>query len=60
MDATHLQKFLSDAARRATRSEIRELLKLIAKPEGPPRLIKGRAPPHPAGQSLVGQPAVGQ
>jgi len=33
MDATHLQKFLSDAARRATRSEIRELLKLIAKPD---------------------------
>jgi 2-aminoadipate transaminase len=33
MDATYLQKFLSDAARRATRSEIRELLKLIAKPD---------------------------
>lgn len=33
MDATHLQQFLSDAARRATRSEIRELLKLIANPD---------------------------
>jgi 2-aminoadipate transaminase len=33
MDATYLQNFLSDAARRATRSEIRELLKLIAQPD---------------------------
>lgn len=33
MDATHLQRFLSDAARRATRNEIRELLKLIARPD---------------------------
>ena len=33
MDATRLQKFLSDSARTATRNEIRELLKLIAKPD---------------------------
>lgn len=33
MDATRLQKFLSDSARSATRNEIRELLKLIAKPD---------------------------
>jgi len=33
MDATYLQRFLSDSARNAKRSEIRELLKLIAKPE---------------------------
>ena len=33
MDATYLQRFLSDSARKATRSEIRELLKLIAQPD---------------------------
>ena len=33
MDAAHLQRFLSDASRQATRNEIRELLKLIARPE---------------------------
>jgi 2-aminoadipate transaminase len=33
MDANHVQQFLSDAARKAKRSEIRELLKLIARPE---------------------------
>ena len=33
MDATYLQRFLSDSARGATRSEIRELLKVIARPE---------------------------
>lgn len=33
MDATRLQKFLSDSARAATRNEIRELLKLIARPD---------------------------
>lgn len=33
MNATYLQQFLSDSARKAKRSEIRELLKLIAKPE---------------------------
>lgn len=33
MDATYLQRFLSDSARRATRNEIRELLKLIARPD---------------------------
>lgn len=33
MDATRLQRFLSDSARRATRNEIRELLKLIAQPD---------------------------
>lgn len=33
MDATYLQRFLSDSARGATRSEIRELLKIIARPE---------------------------
>jgi 2-aminoadipate transaminase len=33
MDASHLQGFLSDAARRATRNEIRELLKLISRPD---------------------------
>lgn len=33
MDATHLQRFLSDSARRATRNEIRELLKVIAQPD---------------------------
>ena len=33
MDATRLQKFLSDSARTATRNEIRELLKLIARPD---------------------------
>jgi 2-aminoadipate transaminase len=33
MDAAHLQRFLSDSSRQATRSEIRELLKLIARPE---------------------------
>ena len=33
MSPTYLQKFLSDSARKAKRSEIRELLKLIAKPE---------------------------
>ncbi len=33
IDPTYLQTFLSDAARKATRSEIRELLKLIARPE---------------------------
>ncbi|MBN1825696.1 MAG: PLP-dependent aminotransferase family protein [Candidatus Eisenbacteria bacterium] len=33
MDDTYLQRFLSDSARRAKRSEIRELLKLTARPE---------------------------
>lgn len=33
MDATYLQRFLSDSARAATRSEIRELLKMIAHPD---------------------------
>jgi 2-aminoadipate transaminase len=33
MDATYLQRFLSDSARTATRSEIRELLKVIARPD---------------------------
>jgi 2-aminoadipate transaminase len=33
MDATYLQRFLSDSARGATRSEIRELLKVIARPD---------------------------
>jgi 2-aminoadipate transaminase len=33
MQPTYLQQFLSDSARRAKRSEIRELLKLIARPE---------------------------
>lgn len=33
MDETYLQQFLSDSAKSAKRSEIRELLKLIAKPE---------------------------
>jgi 2-aminoadipate transaminase len=33
MDATKLHRFLSDSARTATRNEIRELLKLIAKPD---------------------------
>jgi len=33
MDATRLQKFLSDSARSATRNEIRELLKLISRPD---------------------------
>jgi len=33
MDATYLQSFLSNSARAATRSEIRELLKLIARPD---------------------------
>lgn len=33
MDADYLQRFLSDSARGATRSEIRELLKVIARPE---------------------------
>ena len=33
MDSAYLQRFLSDSARKATRSEIRELLKLIARPE---------------------------
>ena len=33
MDAKTLQRFLSDSARQATRSEIRELLKLIAQPD---------------------------
>jgi 2-aminoadipate transaminase len=33
MDATYLQRFLSASARSAKRSEIRELLKLIARPE---------------------------
>lgn len=33
MNATYLQRFLSDSARKAKRSEIRELLKLISKPE---------------------------
>jgi 2-aminoadipate transaminase len=32
MDATYLQQFLSDSARSAKRSDIRELLKLIARP----------------------------
>jgi len=33
MDETHLLRFLSDSARQAGRNEIRELLKLIARPE---------------------------
>ena len=33
MDATYLERFLSDSARGATRSEIRELLKVIARPD---------------------------
>lgn len=33
MDAKSLHRFLSDSARTATRNEIRELLKLIAKPD---------------------------
>jgi len=33
MDATYLQRFLSDSSRAATRNEVRELLKLIANPE---------------------------
>ena len=33
MNRTYLQSFLSDSARQAKRSEIRELLKLIARPE---------------------------
>ena len=33
MNSTYLQQFLSDAARSAKRSEIRELLKLISRPE---------------------------
>jgi len=33
MDASYLQSFLSNSARTATRSEIRELLKLVARPE---------------------------
>lgn len=33
MDVTKLHRFLSDSARTATRNEIRELLKLIAKPD---------------------------
>lgn len=33
IDAAYLQAFLSDSARKATRSEIRELLKLVARPE---------------------------
>lgn len=33
MDSRYLQRFLSDSARGATRNEIRELLKLIARPE---------------------------
>jgi 2-aminoadipate transaminase len=33
MDATYLQRFLSDSARKATRSEIRELLKLMSRPQ---------------------------
>jgi len=33
MDASYLQSFLSNSARAATRSEIRELLKLVARPE---------------------------
>lgn len=33
MDATYLQAFLTDSARRAKRSEIREILKVIARPE---------------------------
>jgi len=33
MNATYLQQFLSDSARKAKRSEIRELLKLTARPE---------------------------
>ena len=33
MDSTYLQQFLSDSAKVATRNEIRELLKLIARPE---------------------------
>lgn len=33
MDATYLQRFLSESARQAGRNEIRELLKLISRPE---------------------------
>ncbi len=33
MDPTYLQRFLSDSSRAATRNEIRELLKLIARPD---------------------------
>jgi 2-aminoadipate transaminase len=33
MDATYLQSFLTDSARTAKRSEIREILKVIARPE---------------------------
>jgi 2-aminoadipate transaminase len=33
LDATYLQRFLSDSTRSARRSEIREILKLIARPE---------------------------
>jgi 2-aminoadipate transaminase len=33
LDATYLQTFLSESARHATRSEIRELLKVLARPE---------------------------
>jgi 2-aminoadipate transaminase len=33
MDARYLERFLSDTARGATRSEIRELLKLMSRPE---------------------------
>lgn len=33
MDASYLQRFLSDSAKVATRNEIRELLKVIARPE---------------------------
>ncbi|RPJ46022.1 MAG: aminotransferase, partial [Candidatus Latescibacterota bacterium] len=33
MNATYLQQFLSDSAQKAKRSEIRELLKLTARPE---------------------------
>lgn len=33
MDATYLREFLSDSSRAATRNEIRELLKLMARPE---------------------------
>jgi len=33
MDATYLQSFLSDSARKTTRSEIRELLELVTQPD---------------------------
>jgi DNA-binding transcriptional MocR family regulator len=33
LSTVHLERFLSDASRRATRSDIRELLKLVARPE---------------------------